>query len=255
MPPASSIVFGIFAALAALLVIGLIGRALLDNPREDVEAGIVVGLMRLYARWFHRLRVSGSEHIPSSREPGPLIIVSNHTSGIDPLVIQAACPFEVRWMMALDQQLPIFEAFWRWAGVITVDRDQGDPRSARAALDHLEDAGVVGIFAEGGLERPVRQILPFMPGVGLMIRKTRSPVLCAIVEDAPEIDPAWASLTQPSKTRLRFMPVIDYSDSKLSAREIAEDLRARYLEWTGWPANNDPDPGVSPPGAPRAQNA
>ena len=33
---------------------------------------------------------------------------------------------------------------------------------------------------------------------------------------------------------------INYSDSGLKAREIAPDLRRRYIEWTGWPPNDDP---------------
>jgi hypothetical protein len=38
-------------------------------------------------------------------------------------------------------------------------------------------------------------------------------------------------------------PRIDYARSGLDAEGIVADLRQRFMEWTGWPAN---DAGVAP---------
>jgi 1-acyl-sn-glycerol-3-phosphate acyltransferase len=214
-------------------------RLLLWNPRGDVETGLLWRFLRLYARLFHRLRVEGGEHIPRTRHPGPLIIVSNHTAGVDPLLIQAACVFEIRWIMAADMQVGWAEPFWRWAGVISVDRRRGDAGAAREAIRHVKEGGVLGIFPEGGLERPARTIIPFEPGVGLIIRRTGARVLPVIVDGTPIVDAAWTSLVRPGRARIRFMPPIDYSATKLSAQEITEDLRRRYAEWTGWAMSDE----------------
>ncbi len=226
--------------LFALLWVGyaLVCRGLLKNPREDAATGILYHGMRAYALWFHGLQVEGVEHIPTGREPGPLIVVANHTAGIDPLLVQAACPFEIRWMMAMDMMLPSLRAFWDWTEVIPVNRAGNDRASARKALRYVESGGVLGVFPEGRLERPARCILPFLPGVGLLVARTGARVLPVVIEGTPQVDPAWASLARRSRSRVTFKEPIDYRG--FSAEKIVADLRERYTEWTGWRLNDAP---------------
>jgi 1-acyl-sn-glycerol-3-phosphate acyltransferase len=81
-------VLGILAVLWVALA--MISPWMLRNPRENVETAFVWLFMRLYVRLVHRLSVIGREFMPSVRRPGPLIVVANHTAGVDPLLIQAA---------------------------------------------------------------------------------------------------------------------------------------------------------------------
>ncbi len=227
--------------LVVLLAWAFLCRWLLDNPREDLPTGVLIRAMQIYARTFHRLEVRGREHIPRSRTPGPMIIVANHTAGIDPLLVQSACRFEVRWMMAVDMMIPTLRWFWDWTEVIPVDRFGKDTGSARAAMKYLKKCGVLGVFPEGRLERPSRHLLPFLPGVGLIVERTGAPVLPVLIEGTPQVTPAWRSLRVRSRSRITFMPMIDYSTTPLDAKEIVADLRSRFEAATGWP-------GASPPG-------
>lgn len=215
-------------------------RRLLDNPREDFSAGMVWHGMRIYTRLLHHRRVEGTEHLPQERYPGPLILVSNHTAGIDPLLIQSACRFEVRFVMAKDMRHPLLEWFWQLAGVIFVDRESRDAMGAREAIRHVKAGGVLGIFPEGGLERPARTILPFQAGVGLIIKRTEAPVLPVVVRDTPVADRAWTSLVRPSRSVVTFHAPIKFTKAD-SAEDIADSLRDRYAAWTGWPKNDDVD--------------
>lgn len=226
----------IIGGFAVLLAGGRISRALLANPGGDVERGLVWYAFRLYARVFHRVRLEGGEHIPRTSNPGALIVVSNHTSGVDPILIQAVCPFEPRWMMASEMRHPAAEFLWRFGRVIFVERGGRAVASAREAIRHLEGGGVLGVFPEGGIERPARTILPFLGGVGLIIKKTGAPVLPFVIDGTPIAEPAWATLYRMSRSRVRVMVPIDYAGTSMSAAEITEDLRRRYMEWTGWPA-------------------
>ena len=228
-------------ALAVWALWAWVAAWIMANPRGDFETGISWRLMQIYVRLVHRLRVSGTEHIPSEPEPGPMVVVANHTAGVDPLLIQAACPFFVRWMMALDMRLPAMEWFWRWSEVISVDRDGREVAAARTAIQHLREGGVVGIFPEGNLERPHRHILPFLPGVGLIIAKSGARVLPVVVDGTPQVDPAWSSLWRTSRATVRFLPAISYATSDLGPAEIAADLRQRFLDASGWPACDTPD--------------
>ncbi|MEO0513449.1 MAG: lysophospholipid acyltransferase family protein [Planctomycetota bacterium] len=239
----------IAAVFVLLLAFAVFCRWLLANPRQDVAAGLVVRGFQIYGRVVHGLRATGLENIPDTRFPGPLLIVANHTAGIDPIVVQAFCPFEVRWLMARDMMIDAGKDFWDWAGVIGVDRGAQDASSVRVALRHLRSAakqpegfGAVGLFPEGGIERPPGQIMPFLPGVGAIIKKARCRVLPVLITGTPQVDPAWASLWHTSKTTVHFGEILDYTDSPLDPVGIANDLRHRLLERSGWRANNVPGP-------------
>ena len=221
--------------LFGLLLFAAFARSVMNNPRREFEAGLIWRGLEVYSALFHHVRVIGVENVPPTWSPGPLIIVINHTAGIDPVLLQSICPFEIRWMMTTDMRLPGLEWLWRYAHIIFVDHKGSDVSGAREAIRHVKAGGVLGIFPEGGLERPRRHIMPFEPGVGLIVRRTGAPVLCAVVQGTPEVEPAWASLWHFSQSRVAFKPPIDYRATKLSAEEIASDLRRRYSEWTGWP--------------------
>jgi 1-acyl-sn-glycerol-3-phosphate acyltransferase len=225
----------------------LVAHAILAlSPRRDVLAGLAMIAMKVYGRLVHRLRVEGREHLPKTRSPGRLIVVSNHTAGVDPLLVQSICRFEITWTMAEDMRLPWAEDVWKWAGILFVDRKAGHHMAARAAMRRLEAGGVLGIFPEGQIERPRRHILPFLHGVGMLAKRMHAPVLPIIIEGTPDTETAWQSLWTPSRARIRVMPMIHY-DRTLSPGDIAEDLRKRYLRWTGWP------PGSQGPGVIRAE--
>ena len=226
---------GLVAVL--LCAAGVAGIARRTGVRAPHDVGLQV-FGRLYARFFHDLRVLGREHIPAGTSPGPLIVVANHTAGIDPILITAAGDFQIRWVMAQDMRLPALAWLWRWQRVIFVSRSGQDRGAVREALAHLEGGGVLGIFPEGGLERPPRQIRRFRRGVGLLIHRSRAPVLPVVIEGTPQIDPAWASLWRRGRARITAHEIINYAGSGLGGAEIAEDLRARYLAWTEWPAND-----------------
>ncbi|MBM4109033.1 MAG: 1-acyl-sn-glycerol-3-phosphate acyltransferase [Phycisphaerae bacterium] len=200
-----------------------------DNPRGDFTTGVLYHLIRLHARAIHRLRVAGARHLPS--DPGPLIVVSNHTAGVDPLLIQAACPFEVRWMMGADMMVPAGRALWEHARVIPVDRARGDSAALRDAIRHLRAGGVLGVFPEGGIETPPGTPRPFEPGLGLLIARTGATTLPVVVDGTPRAVTAWGSLFTPSRSRVTFHEPIPASALPGTPPEIVADLEARYRAW------------------------
>jgi len=221
-----------------LVALSLRIRAL--STRDDIRSGIALLVIRLYARLVHGLRVAGRENIPKRNVAGPLVVVSNHTAGVDPLLIQAACRFEIRWVMAEDMRLPALQGFWEWGGVIFVDRTNRSTSPVRRAIAHLRSGGVLGLFPEAHIERPPRTLLPFHAGIGAFVKQTGARVLPVIIEGTPtSARTAWTSLFLPSRSRLRVMPPIEF-DRSLSAAEIAESLHARYARWTGWPTGPAP---------------
>ena len=237
--PIAELILWSLATLATLILFGFLARALCDNPRNDPTYGILFHGFRIYLRLMHKPIYSGLDNIPQD-DGTPTIFVCNHTAGLDPILVHIPSRRDIRWMMAKDMRTPRFDAFLDWMRIIDVDRINGDPGSARVALRHLAGGGSVGIFPEGGLERPPKQLIEFMPGVGLLIKKSKARVVPVVIDDTPQIDPAFASLWHTSNSRVTFYPAIEYSNSGLSSKDIARDLFERYKAWTGWPTNENP---------------
>ena len=163
-----------------------------------LAAAVVVFLARHYVLvkfplWIinhtlYRLNVHGVENVPAT---GPCLLVSNHVSWIDAIMIIAANKRKVRFIIwAPFLGIPVLRHVLTLARVIPIDARIG-PRAIikalRVASDALAEGDVVCIFAEGGISR-TGFILPFQRGFEQIVKKTPTPIvpLC--------IDHVWGSI-------------------------------------------------------------
>lgn len=220
----------------AWLAFAAAAAALVRNPRGDPMSGTAFVLLRVYCWAFHRLEVHGRQHIPASPviDGRSVMIVANHTAGLDPLLIQSALGFFVRWMMAADMQGPGWlKPLWDFSGVILVQRHGAtEIAGVREAVRELKRGQAVGVFPEGRLERERGKLEPFLDGVGLLIARTRPIVVPVTIRGTPHCRSSWRSLMIPSRSVIRFHEAIDYHTLKTRADRIAPDLEARFREWT-----------------------
>lgn len=209
---------------------------------KPVFADVAEALLRLYSGLMHRLEVQGAEHVPTlaqrqteSGTPRGLLIVSNHTAGLDPLLIQSAMPGTfVRWVMARDMAEPSLQGLWEWCQVILVDRTgKPDLPAVREMTKTLQCGGNLGLFPEGRLRAHGAALGEFQPGLGLIIARTKPLVLPVVVSGTPKAKTAWGSLWRRSISRVQIMPVIDYAALGMKANEIPSELRSRYVQWLG----------------------
>src|SRR6185295_9983939 len=117
----------LLAFVAWLLLIGAVGIAIMpwlaNAPGESATIGLIWRCLRIYSRIVHRAQYRGFEDFRQLRDPGPIIVVSNHTGAVDPLLIQAGCRFHIRWMMASEMMTRRLDWLWRQEQTIPVDRD------------------------------------------------------------------------------------------------------------------------------------
>ncbi len=126
----------------------------------------------------YRLRVIGEHHIP---ERGAVMLVCNHVTFVDGLIVAAACRRPVRFVMDHRMaRLPIIRYFCRKGRVIPIAGRKDNPAVLDAALTRIESelaAGeVVCIFPEGALTR-TGEMARFRPGIEHMIAHTPVPVV------------------------------------------------------------------------------
>jgi len=169
------------------------------------ERSLIVGLLRglnaCYVRMFHDLRVRTPCRLPRH---GPAIIVSNHISGLDPVLIQAVCPRPIRWMMAREYyQQKSLKWMLDQVGIIPVDRSGRDMAATRAALAALRDGYILGVFPEGKIETS-RELLPFQNGIVLLATKSGAPIHPVYVEGSQRGKDMLPAYLFPQSVSLRF---------------------------------------------------
>lgn len=104
------------------------------------------GFNRLFCRKYHRL---GGDRIDLPAE-GPAILVANHISGLDPLLMLAASRRKLRFIIATEQYRRFgLQWLFRAVGCIPVDRTGRPERAFREALRALQEGAVVALFPHG----------------------------------------------------------------------------------------------------------
>lgn len=236
----------IIIAVAWIAIVGLghlVAATLLTRgPSGDPLDGLTWYALRLYNRVVHRVRYRGTTHIPDTNRPEQgFIVLANHTCGVDPLLIQGRCRFMIRWLMAAEMMIPRFDWAWSRYRIIPVQRHGRDLTPLREAIREVRAGGVVGIFPEGGIANPPRQIRPFLDGAGFIIARAKAPVLLVWISGTPSPDTAWGALTIPSHARVTFVDWIEFGDEH-DVAGITRTLRERLAAVSGWPLNDEPLP-------------
>jgi 1-acyl-sn-glycerol-3-phosphate acyltransferase len=191
---ANNILNALFMIVAALMATALL-KAGLTLP----ELFLVVGLMNAavaayiyllvpeflmrFICWLlihsvYRLEKSGLENIPAT---GPAVLVCNHVSFVDPLVILAASPRPIRFVM--DHRIfrtPVVSFVFRTGKAIPIAPAKEDEALLNAAYDKvaeaLENGELVAIFPEGRIT-DTGEINPFRGGIRRIVERTPVPVV------------------------------------------------------------------------------
>ncbi len=214
---------------------------LMDGPRADPVIGFWWHVARAVAQLRHGVRVEGAEELRDTQFPDGLIVVSNHTGAVDPLLIQSACRFHIRWMMASSMMGRSLDWVWRMLHIIPIARDGRDSGPAREAIRYVRAGGVLGIFPEGRIVVPPCEIRPFQSGVGLIIARSKAPVLLVWVSGTPNTNKMAASVLGSSRARVRFQEHVEFPP-KADATTITNTIREALAEMSGWPLNDEPMP-------------
>ena len=132
----------------------------------------------LTARLVYRFRVRNDERIPAE---GPAILVCNHVSFIDPVLLMAASPRPIVFIM--DHEIfktPLLGWFFRLAKAIPIAPQKVDPKTYERAFARaravLEAGDLLCIFPEGSITK-TGEIGEFKAGVMKLLESNPVPVI------------------------------------------------------------------------------
>jgi len=140
--------------------------------------------LRVLFSSFFGLRVFGRENVPPS---GPLLLVSNHQSLLDPILCGVALKRELDFMARdglfhnklLGMQIKALNTF-------PVQRDHADIGAIKEVIRRLQQGKAVTIFPEGTRSND-GQIKPFKSGFELIARRAHATTVPVLVDGAFDV--------------------------------------------------------------------
>jgi 1-acyl-sn-glycerol-3-phosphate acyltransferase len=211
---------GILNAFVALHIYGLVPEFLLR-----FIAWLLVNVI-------YRLRTRGTEHIP---ERGPALLICNHVSYADAIVISAACPRPIRFIMESSIfRIPVLSTIFHGMKAIPVAPAKEDlevyERAFATVAKELRDGQLVCIFPEGRLTTD-GEIGSFRSGMLRILKETPVPIVPMALSGLwdSKFSRKYRSLWQ--RWPRRFWPKVFLTIGEpVAATDAAiEDLRARVL--------------------------
>ena len=178
------------------------------RPEDRPAIRILHAVNTIFARVYHQLDVLNACPIPRR---GPAILVCNHISSLDPMLLQSACHQRlITWMMAEEYlKLPAMGWFFRAVGIIPVQRSGRDSGPLRAAIRALQAGQVLGVFPEAKIAS-TRELLPFQTGVALMAIKAGVDVFPAYLDGTQRNKPMLEACLRPNSARVMFGPKVEF---------------------------------------------
>ncbi|MBI9021036.1 MAG: (d)CMP kinase, partial [Verrucomicrobia bacterium] len=172
----------------------LMGRITeLEKPRSDkminpIWYSITCNFFRVCLRLKNQIKFYGLQNVPKT---GGVIIASNHASYIDPPAV-GACTYRTRMTHFMARDTLFKKGFMHWflhkVGVIPLDRDKGDIKAMKTAIQLLRDGASVALFPEG-TRSETGELQPPKPGIGFLVSKGMAPVVPVYVHGSYE---AWS---------------------------------------------------------------
>lgn len=136
----------------------------------------VRGVAFVYSKLFHRLSVKGAENIPKE---GGCIIIANHSSFLDPILVAASIKRDIYFMGKSDL---LKSKFMKWVfkicNVIPINRGESDIAALRKTCDVVNGGNLTGIFPQGTrIHCGQPEVETVQAGIGLVGARTKADIL------------------------------------------------------------------------------
>lgn len=172
-----------------------------EGSGSSLWYGLFQGAFRLLMTALVRLEVRGVERIPKR---GPMIVVANHQSFLDPALVQVVCPRPLHTLTKSTQfDAPVYGWFLPRANAIPTRRYLVDAQAVRVVLRRLAEGEAVGIYPEGerswdGALQPVRRgTMRLLLGAGV-------PVVPCGISGAYDVWPRWSRRIRRRRVVISF---------------------------------------------------
>jgi 1-acyl-sn-glycerol-3-phosphate acyltransferase len=213
------------------------GNGTVRPPREPIPFKFAQTLCRVFTSLYFDLKVWGIEHVPRT---GGVLLVSNHQSFLDPILLGVRLPRSLSYMAKseLFEVNPVFTWLIRSLGAFPVRQTGSAAGAIKESVERLQEGHALNIFPEGA-RTETGEIGPIEKGVVLVIRRAKVPVVPVAIHGSFEAWPKGAKRSHAHPIRMAYGPAMDLADLKpdeivaridRTLREMYDGLRARRRE-------------------------
>jgi 1-acyl-sn-glycerol-3-phosphate acyltransferase len=160
--------------------------------------------------------------VPTS---GAVLLVSNHQSHLDPVLVGLACPRRLKYLARHDLFFWPFSWWIRALGAVPIDRKRGAVGGMKTTLKLLQQNEAVLVFPEGSRTFD-GQLQPLRPGFCLLARRSGAAIVPIAIQGAFAAMPRGSTLPRPCPITLAFSPAI----SKAEWEGLSDDQLVQLLE-------------------------
>jgi 1-acyl-sn-glycerol-3-phosphate acyltransferase len=149
--------------------------------------------------------VRGREHLP---DRGPVLLVANHASYLDPPVISMATSRQVHFMAREEvMAVPVLGGLLRRCGVFQVRPGTADRAAIRRAMALLSEGRVVCIFPEG-TRSDDGDLQSAQPGAALIASRSGAPLVPVAIHGTWDAYPRNSRWMKPARISVSFGPPV-----------------------------------------------
>ena len=199
--------------------------SLTSGPMPARRTNVFWRLVRSFTLVWHRVKWVGKHNVPRN---GPVILAANHTTGLDPFLMQGAINRPVRWLMLQNYRFKALEFFWSAINPICITENTNQLTQMRQLLAALAQGDIIGLFPEGQLQRDSRVLAPFQPGIAMLAIRSGAAIVPVWVHGTPQTKSMIRHFLQPSKSMVIYGEPF-HPDSKMDYDAIMADLRERLI--------------------------
>jgi 1-acyl-sn-glycerol-3-phosphate acyltransferase len=176
----------------------------------------------LAMRWLFRLESVGRQHVPAA---GPVLLVSNHLSVLDPPLVGGASDRQLSFLAKAELfRIPLFGWLIRALNARPLRREGADASALREALRMLGEGRALLVFPEGTRGREGDGLRAAKAGAGMLAVLSGAPVVPVYITGSGHAWPRGRRLPRRSRVTVRFGPPLSFAGDEGRAR------KERYAE-------------------------